>query len=107
MESRSSRTNDFCRACIFSIHRCLCIRRRWQHLADPRRVGRPENGDLLAQPNKTDATRSRSASGGEGRMVELITFPPCSQIELVTDILHGVPVTDPYRWLENQDSLQT
>jgi prolyl oligopeptidase len=25
----------------------------------------------------------------------------------VTEILHGVPITDPYRWLENQDSVRT
>jgi len=30
--------------------------------------------------------------------------PPYSPIETVTEILHGVPVTDPYRWLEEQGS---
>jgi prolyl oligopeptidase len=33
--------------------------------------------------------------------------PPFSPIENVTDILHGVPVTDPYRWLEDQESRRT
>jgi len=28
-------------------------------------------------------------------------------VEPVTEIFHGVSVTDPYRWLENQDSPQT
>ena len=32
---------------------------------------------------------------------------PCSPARAVTDILHGVPVTDPYRWLEDQNSLDT
>jgi len=32
---------------------------------------------------------------------------PFSPIEPVTDILHGMPITDPYRWLEDQDSRRT
>jgi prolyl oligopeptidase len=33
--------------------------------------------------------------------------PPPSPTRAVTDILHGVAVTDPYRWLEDQESPQT
>src|SRR5579864_1019285 len=33
--------------------------------------------------------------------------PPYSPIEPVTEILHGVMVTDPYRWLEDQASPRT
>jgi len=33
--------------------------------------------------------------------------PPHSAVEPVTEILHGVSVTDPYRWLEDQNSPQT
>lgn len=33
--------------------------------------------------------------------------PPYSPIEPVTETLHGVSVTDPYRWLEDQESPRT
>ncbi len=33
--------------------------------------------------------------------------PPPTPVEPVTEMLHGVPVTDPYRWLEEQNSPRT
>ncbi len=40
-------------------------------------------------------------------MPELMEPPPYSHVEAVTEVLHGLPVTDPYRWLEDQDSPRT
>jgi prolyl oligopeptidase len=40
-------------------------------------------------------------------MPKLMELPPYSPIEAVAEILHGVSVTDPYRWLEDQESAQT
>jgi prolyl oligopeptidase len=40
-------------------------------------------------------------------MAHAVGAPPPTQIEPVTEILHGVEVTDPYRWLEDQNSPRT
>src|SRR6266851_5710985 len=33
--------------------------------------------------------------------------PPRTLVEPITDTLHGASITDPYRWLEDQNSLPT
>jgi prolyl oligopeptidase len=40
-------------------------------------------------------------------MPQLMTPPPFTPMDAVTEVLHGVPVTDWYRWLEDQDSPRT
>lgn len=40
-------------------------------------------------------------------MRKLMEPPPCSPVEPVTEILHGVVVSAPYRWLEDRESVQT
>ena len=40
-------------------------------------------------------------------MPVLMEPPPYSAVEPVTEILHGVSVADPYRWLEDQESPRT
>src|SRR6185369_6958596 len=33
--------------------------------------------------------------------------PPPTRVAVVTDTLHGVPIADPYRWLEAKDAPET
>jgi len=40
-------------------------------------------------------------------MSQLMASVPSSITEPVTEIFHGVSVTDPYRWLEDQDAPRT
>src|SRR5579864_5843603 len=40
-------------------------------------------------------------------MPPAVVAPPHTQAEPVTETLHGVEITDPYRWLEDQSSPRT
>ncbi len=40
-------------------------------------------------------------------MPPVVLAPPPTQVEPVTETLHGVEITDPYRWLEDQNSPRT
>jgi prolyl oligopeptidase len=40
-------------------------------------------------------------------MAQAVQAPPPTPVEPVTEILHGIEITDPYRWLEDQNSQRT
>ena len=40
-------------------------------------------------------------------MARAVQAPPPTPVEPVTEILHGIEITDPYRWLEDQNSPRT
>src|ERR1700727_2060502 len=40
-------------------------------------------------------------------MPELLSRPPVTPIAAVNEVVHGVEIGDPYRWLEDGDSAQT
>src|SRR5216684_1806706 len=40
-------------------------------------------------------------------MRSAVDTPPPTPVEPVTEVLHGVEITDPYRWLEDQNSART
>jgi prolyl oligopeptidase len=40
-------------------------------------------------------------------MPKVMSAPPFTPVDAVTEVLHGVRVTDPYRWLEDQESPRT
>ena len=50
---------------------------------------------------------SHTARGSEVTVPKLMSPPPFTPVDEVTEILHGVRVRDRYRWLEDQDSPRT
>src|SRR5919201_388190 len=40
-------------------------------------------------------------------LAQRLAAPPPTRVDPVTDVLHGVEIVDPYRWLEDQESPDT
>ena len=59
---------------------------------------------LLFFVNNAMAADSSMVRGGNG---VILPPPPPTKVEPVTESLHGVAVTDPYRWLEDSKSPAT
>src|SRR5260370_8455037 len=52
-------------------------------------------------------TPSRIHTRSGHSMPLVLEPPPFTPVEPITEVLHGVEITDPYRWLEDQNSPRT
>src|SRR5207253_2501613 len=92
------------------VHACLlrCHPRAGSHSKARRgKIGRAscrERGESGVDVQEEDGIRDGHVTG-----VQTCALPisPATPIEPVTEVLHGVEITDPYRWLEDQNSPRT
>jgi prolyl oligopeptidase len=63
--------------------------------------------DLGLNPAPRVATSAVLHVREDPYMAQAVQAPPPTPVEPVTEILHGIEITDPYRWLEDQNSQRT
>src|SRR5204862_5284172 len=56
--------------------------------------------------NEIGKARRRFITSDYSGLAVSIRYPP-ARVEELVETIHGVPVADPYRWLEDPDSLET
>lgn len=59
------------------------------------------------EPSYRAATSVALSVGERKHMAHAVNAPPPTLVEPVIDLVHGIEITDPYRWLEDQNSPRT
>jgi prolyl oligopeptidase len=65
------------------------------------------NSDVGLNPGPRAATSVALNVLESKHMAHAVDAPPPTPVEPVTEVLHGIEITDPYRWLEDQNSPRT
>ena len=61
---------------------------------------------FVPEPGR-DQLRASSSRDGWVRFDDVARFPETRRADNIVEVLHGQPIADPYRWLEDPDSAET